>query len=430
MGIRTSFFWQLAGAVLASCLECHGQTLATPAGLMWQEGELAIHFVNTGRGNASLLIFPDGTTLLLDAGDMDAAESAKALAPLRLSPALPDSSQRPGQWIAAYIRQVMPTSWRPALDYALITHYHGDHYGHVGRRSPLSATGAYRLTGLTDVAENLPISTLFDRGYTYPMDMDAYYRTDSTFTNYRAFIRYWVGKGQLTATALQAGRTDQITLRHAAGRYPTFSVRVIKSNAEVWTGAGTATTPCFTAAQLFDGGKKFNENPLSNAIKVTYGPFSYYAGGDNTGYEGSAYPGRRDVETPMAKAIGRVDALTLNHHGNRDATNDTFLKALAPKVVVDQSWCSDQPGQDLAFRLLQPQPTGDSTAVFNLFMQPETQAYLGFWVAKGFKSLEGHVVIRVFEQGRKYLVYVLDDRTPTLKIKQTFGPYLAGPPTR
>ena len=430
MGIRTSFFWQLAGAVLASSPVCHGQAPVAPAGLVWQEGELAIHFINTGRGNASLLIFPDGTTLLVDAGDMDAAESAKALAPLRLSPALPDSSQRPGQWIAAYIRQVMPAGWRPALDYALITHYHGDHYGHVGRRSPLSATGAYRLTGLTDVAESLPIGTLLDRGYTYPMDVDAYYRTDSTFTNYRAFIRYWVGKGQLTATALQAGRTDQITLRHAAGRYPTFSVRAIKSNAEVWTGAGTATTPCFTAAQLLDGGKKFNENPLSNAIKVTYGPFAYYAGGDNTGYEGSAYPGRRDVETPMAKAIGRVDALTLNHHGNRDATNDTFFKTLAPKVVVDQSWCSDQPGQELAFRLLQPRPAGDSTAVFNLFMQPETQAYLGFWVTKGFKSLEGHVVIRVFEQGRKYLVYVLDDRTPTLKIKQTFGPYLAGPPVR
>ena len=234
----------------------------------------------------------------------------------------------------------------------------------------------------------------------------------------------------ITATTLQAGRTDQITLRHAAGRYPTFSVRAIKSNAEVRTGAGTATTPCFTAAQLLDGGKKFNENPLSNAIKVTYGPFAYYAGGDNTGYEGSAYPGRRDVETPMAKAIDRVDALTLNHHGNRDATNGTFFKTLAPKVVVDQSWCSDQPGQELAFRLLQPRPAGDSTAVFNLFMQPETQAYLGFWVAKGFKSLEGHVVIRVFEQGRKYLMYVLDDRTPTLKVKQTFGPYLAGQPVR
>lgn len=427
MLFRKLFSWQLAATVLTcASLESRGQA---PAGLVWQEGELAIHFINTGRGNASFLVFPDGTTLLVDAGDMDAAESAQALAPLRLAPARPDSSRRPGQWVAAYIRQVMPAGWWPALDYALITHYHCDHYGRVTAHSPLSATGAYRLTGLTDVAESLPVGTLLDRGYAYPVDVDAYYRTDPTFTNYRAFAKYWVGRGQLKVATLQAGHADQITPRHAARRYPGVAVRAIKSNAEVWTGAGTASSPCFTAAQLLSGGQKFNENPLSNAIRVTYGPFAYYAGGDNTGYEGRAYPGRRDAETPMARAIGWVDALTLDHHGNRDATNDTFLKTLAPKVV-GQSWCSDQPGQELAFRLLQPRPAGDSAAVFDLAMQPETQAYLGFWVTKSFKSLAGHVVIRVFEQGRKYLVYVLDDRSPTLKIKQTFGPYLAGPAAR
>jgi glyoxylase-like metal-dependent hydrolase (beta-lactamase superfamily II) len=418
-------------ALAGSSLRGSGQA---PAGrlspLVWQEGELDIHFINTGRGNASLLVMPDGTTLLIDAGDMNVAKSVQALAPLRLSPALPDSSRRPGQWIADYIRQVMPPGWRPALDYVLITHYHGDHYGAVQPGSPLSATGAYRLSGLTDVAEHLPIGTLLDRGYAYPADLDAYYRADPTYTNYRTFARYWVGKGRLQLAPLQAGRADQITLRHAAGRYPSFTVRAIKSNADVWTGTGTATTRCFTAAQLLGDGKKFNENPLSNAIKVTYGPFAYYTGGDNTGYEGSAYPGRQDVETPMAKAIGRVDALTLNHHGNRDATNEVFLNTLAPRVVVEQSWCSDQPGQELAFRLLSHRPGGDSTAVFNLYMQPETQAYLGFWVTKGFKSLDGHVLIRVFDSGRKYLVHVLDDHTPTLTIKQTFGPYLAGAQAR
>ncbi len=407
-------------------LRSYGQAPATqPSPLVWRTGELAIHFINTGRGNASFLVFPDGTTMLVDAGDMDVASSTQALAPLRLAPARPDSSRRPGQWIASYIRQVMPAGWAPTLDYALITHYHGDHYGAVRPDSPLSATGAYRLSGLTDVAEYLPIKTLLDRGYTYPVDVDAHYRTDPTFANYRAFAKYWLGKGQLQAAALQAGRTDQIILRHAAGRYPNFAVRAIKSNAEVWTGQGTATATCFTTEQLLGGGHKFNENPLSNAIKVTYGPFAYYAGGDNTGYGGSAYPGRQDVETPMARAIGRVDALTLDHHGNRDATNETFLNALAPKVVVGQSWCSDQPGQELAFRLLNRRPAGDTTAVFNLHVQPATQAYLGFWVARGFKSLAGHVLIRVFDQGRRYCVYVLDDRTPTLTIKQTFGPYLA-----
>lgn len=330
-------------ALVGSCLCSYGQGPAgRPNPLVWQEDELAIHFINTGRGNASFLVLPDGTTLLVDAGDMDADASARNLAPLRLAPALTDSSRRHGQWIVVYVRQVMPPGWQPGLDYALITHYHGDHYGLVTLRSPLSVTGAYRFSGLTDVAESLPIGTLLDRGYTYPVDVDAYYRTNPTFTNYRAFARYWVGRGRLKTAALQAGRADQIILRHAARLYPSFTVRAIKSNAEVWTGVGTATTRCFTAGQLL-GGQKFNKNPLSNTIKVTCGPFAYYTGGDNTGYESNAYPGRQDGETPMAKAIGQVDALTLDHHGNRDATNEYFLNALSPKVIVEQSWRSDQP---------------------------------------------------------------------------------------
>ena len=36
----------------------------------WQAGYLDIHQVSTGRGNAAYLIFPDGTTMLLDAGDL------------------------------------------------------------------------------------------------------------------------------------------------------------------------------------------------------------------------------------------------------------------------------------------------------------------------------------------------------------------------
>ena len=42
----------------------HGDVL--PA---WVPGTLDIHQIVTGRGNAAFMMFPDGTTLLLDAGD-------------------------------------------------------------------------------------------------------------------------------------------------------------------------------------------------------------------------------------------------------------------------------------------------------------------------------------------------------------------------
>lgn len=389
----------------------------------WQEGQLDIHFINTGRGNASFIVFPDGTTMLIDAGDMNAAEFEKTNFPLKVSPALPNDSLRPGQWIAAYIRQVMPLNRKPAVDYALITHFHSDHYGNIEETSPVSPNHAYQLSGLTDVGDQLPIRNILDRGYpdyNYPVDLKKYYHNNLTFTNYLKFIEYQQLHQGLKAQALIPASAGQIRLLFNEERYQNFSVRNLKSNDMIWSGTGDLAVSCFTKAELLEN-QKFNENPLSNAIKITYGPFTYYAGGDNTGYEGAGYPGRRDVETPMAKATGKVEAMTLNHHGNRDATNDSFFKVLSPRIAVEQSWCSDQPGQELAFRLTNS--ADDHIQVFNTYMQPETKAYLGFWIAKAFKSLEGHILIRVLKGGETYNVYVLDDKSTTIKVLNVFGPY-------
>ena len=36
----------------------------------WREGQMEIHHINTGRGVCTFCIFPDGTTMLIDAGDL------------------------------------------------------------------------------------------------------------------------------------------------------------------------------------------------------------------------------------------------------------------------------------------------------------------------------------------------------------------------
>jgi glyoxylase-like metal-dependent hydrolase (beta-lactamase superfamily II) len=57
------------------------------------------------------------------------------------------------------------------LDYAVITHFHGDHMGQVRPSSPMDHTGMFRLAGITEVAEEFRIHTLLDRGwpdYAYP----------------------------------------------------------------------------------------------------------------------------------------------------------------------------------------------------------------------------------------------------------------------
>lgn len=391
----------------------------------WKNGMLDIHFINTGRGNASFIVMPDGTTMLIDAGDMNKAKFEKTNLPLKMSPAFPNDLLRPGEWIAAYIRQVMPKNRNPAIDYALITHFHEDHYGNIEENSPVAIGGAYQLSGITDVGTLIPVHQMIDRGYPdydYPLDLRKYYRDNKTFQNYLAFITDQQAYQGMKVATLTAGSDQQVTLLFKRLDYPNFSVRNIKSNGSIWSGKGVESTDYLSKMQFMENGK-FNENPLSNAIKIIYGPFTYYTGGDNTGYEGKLYPGRKDAETPMAKVVGHIEAMSLNHHGNRDATNEEFLETLSPETVVEQSWCSDQPGQEVAFRLTQKKADGDSVKIFTTYMQPETKTYMGFWIEKAFKSLQGHVLIRVLNGGEQYLVYVLDDKSLTLSVGKVFGPF-------
>jgi len=123
----------------------------------WEEGMMDIHHINTGRGDATFLIFPDGTTLLIDAGDISETTSRT------LSDRTPDDSRTAPEWIVKYIRTFHPLKEQAFLDYALITHYHSDHYGQINKLREDSGNG-YKLTGITEVGHHLKIRYLIDRG--------------------------------------------------------------------------------------------------------------------------------------------------------------------------------------------------------------------------------------------------------------------------
>lgn len=387
----------------------------------WQEGYLDIHHINTTKGNATFILAPDGTSILIDAGDMDVAEFNKKYFPMTAnSKYLSDTSFRAGSFIVHYIKCVSDNI--DSLDYAVITHYHQDHYGRVRANTPASVTGRFKLTGITEVAELLPIKTIIDRGYDYPSDLRDYY-TDATFQNYMSFIDYRIERNKGSVQKLIAGSNTQLLLKNDLRSYPSFSIRNVKTAATVWSGKDTLTNELFTVTELLDKKNKFQENPLSLALKVSYGDFDYYTGGDNTGVANEKQH-KPNVESLMAKVIGKVDVMALDHHGNRDANNSFFLEQLQPTVAVGQTWCSDHIGQELAFKLLQKTNDNNAVDVFLTHMHEEAKAYLGPWISNGFKNTEGHTLIRVFPNGQ-YYVLVLEIDGNRARIVKRFGPYQA-----
>ena len=390
----------------------------------WQPGFLDIHHIQTGRGNAAFVIFPDGTTMLIDAGALqDDWDQNERYRPLKLAPAVPDASRRPGEWIADYIGQFIPTSAR-GLDYALITHFHGDHYGALGADNPASAHGDWKLTGLTDVAERWPIKTLIDRDYPhYDFPRTLRGGNDPSFRNYLRFVDAGGKSGAMATERFEPGSKDQIVCRKKPDICSGFEVRNIAANGVVWTGDGNRARALLKADQIVNEDGRFNENPLSAVIRISYGDFDYVTGGDLTGVNEPDEPEWFAMERSIAPVVGEVDAVTLNHHGNRDATSAAWLRALTPRVLIQQTWVSDHPGGEVVARMISRKIWPDDRDIFATYVHPETQIAIGPWLSRNYEAVRGHLVIRIAPGGKSYATLVLDDLDPQRKILRTFGPY-------
>ena len=369
----------------------------------WEKGYLDIHHINTGGGDATFFILPDGTTMLFDAGSLDKEAFENKYSPLKSTSQKPNDSLSVAEWISVYIKNTIPKSKELKIDYALISHFHEDHFG-----------------SFVELGKIIPFRKIIDRNYpkyNYPLNLKNYLAKDFIFQEYIAFIE----KNEVEA--LKVGSNTQIQLNKPE-EYPSFKVRNVKSNATIWTGKEKDTFEYFTDEEMISFYKgKYNENPLSLALKISYGNFDYFTGGDNTGLQGFGLPYWFDVETPIAKAVGEIEVTTLNHHGNRDATNAFFVKTLNPKVVVQQSWCTDHPGQEVYQRLIYKDKNAEGRDIFATNMHDETLVTYGPWFKDNYKSMQGHIVVRVHPKGKKYEVLILDDNISELIIKEKFGPY-------
>lgn len=163
---------------------------------------------------------------------------------------------------------------------AFLSHFHDDHQG-----------------GLDEVLAR-PFQLVYDRGDLRRTN------TSSDTSNY-------------LAAAGARRRTVSVGAVYQLGGGATL--RCIAANGEV---VGLGLRDPTTSAQ--------EENSRSVVLRLDYGQFSMWLGGDLTGGGSST----TDVESDAALACGDVDVYKLNHHGSNTSTNTNLVSRLSPELAI------------------------------------------------------------------------------------------------
>ena len=377
----------------------------------WEKGEFQIHFIYTGVAESVFLIFPDGTTMLLDCGDFDAAARGEKSVPI-----LPSADRHAGEWIARYVTRVNPSV--TDVDYMLLSHYHNDHAGsdRFYAEKIIRDGKEYPLSGFSQAAQILNFHKAIDR--CYPDDDSSLKWADQdTVGLMQDFYAYMQKHKGLQIEKFRLGATDQIVQLHNPLRYPTFQVRNICGN-------GCIAYPDGRIKDLFEarkvaGKENKNEKAMSLGMVFSYGPFRFYTAGDFSAKFKDPDGTPRFIEDDIADVCGSVTVAKVNHHGHNSMSRK-LVSALSPQVWVSCVWdqlhnlppcmqlLSDRsiyPGDRVICPTIMPaaRREKDRDAAWMKDIAPET--------------FEGcHIVVNVDREGKSYSVSFIPARDESMTV--------------
>ena len=295
----------------------------------WRKGHFQIHFIYTGVTESTFLIYPDGTSLLIDCGDIPAHKRGKYAVPI-----LPGLERHAGEWIARYILRVNPH--REKVDYMLLTHYHSDHGGGRLSHAGLAPNGEYYLSGFGQAMEWLSFGKAIDRAWpTFDDPLPRRPEDDSWMLEHiRGVYRELERRGTVVERFQLKKGFDQIRPVH--GDAGDFGIRPLCANGRILMPDGTVRD-LYADFIARTGTRSVNENAMSIGMKFTYGPFGFYTAGDFEDLQRQSDGSVWEIEEAMAETVGQATVAKVDHHGNKSMCGK-LVSALRSQVYVGCVW--------------------------------------------------------------------------------------------
>jgi beta-lactamase superfamily II metal-dependent hydrolase len=387
----------------------------------WEKGQMDIYQINTGRGENYYLIYPDSTSMLIDAGDINVDQYA--------NPQRPDSTRSAGEWVARFISGVNPK--QSYIDYLLNSHFHSDHFGsYLVKNSVLSTDKGslnYKPTGISRVGDFISIGKLVDRGYpdyNKPQDISNY----QDIANYRKFVSWKVQTTSMQAEQFNIGSNSQFVLKHQPANYPTVKIQNLFANGKVWTGSGEHVIDYVAKNVNNLTQPNIDDNKLSCGLKVSYGNFNYFTGGDVLGSFLDENGVQINMESAIKNIVSEVDVCKANHHCFTGSMTTDFVNVVSPKIYFLLYINSKHLKTPVLSNLIANPKNGTSCLLAPTYLADAQRTSLMSETYYNQFTETGHIVVRVLNGGDKYLLYVLNDMDELKTVKAVYGPFTSKAP--